>query len=149
MHAGRIMQLDTPEVLYQRPANAFVARFVGFENLIPMKVVARDGVKITAEMAGGVRLTLGLEHFGAIPDSFILACRADGLAVSDNVNVEGIPATLGLRTYLGRAYQYQCETGAGLLLANGPLTRPLDIGANAKLVPVPEQCTILAPEAEA
>ena len=146
MHAGKIMQLDTPEILYQRPANAFVARFVGFENLIPMTVVARDGTKITAEMAGGVKLTLGLEHFGHIPDRFILACRADGLSVTENAGMEGIPATLGLRTYLGRAYQYQCDTAAGHFLANGPLTRPLDIGANAKLVPVPEQCTILAPE---
>ena len=146
MHAGRIMQLDTPETLYQRPANAFVARFVGFENLIPMTVVARDGAKITAEAAGGIRLTLSLEDFGHIPDSFILACRADGLAVTDNRGMEGIPATLGLRTYLGRAYQYQCETPAGHLTANGPLTRPLDIGATARLVPVPEQCTILAPE---
>ena len=147
MHAGRIMQLDTPETLYQRPANAFVARFVGFENLIPMKVVARDGANITAEAAGGVRLTLSQDQFGPIPDSFILACRADGLAVT--TGADGIPATLGLRTYLGRAYQYQCDTPAGHLTANGPLTRPLEIGAAAKLVPVPEQCTILAPEASA
>jgi putative spermidine/putrescine transport system ATP-binding protein len=146
MHAGKIMQLDTPERLYQRPANAFVARFVGFENLIAMTVVERDGAKITAEAAGGVRLTLGLEQFGDIPDSFILACRADGLMVTDNLALEGIPATLGLRTYLGRAYQYQAETAAGALLANGPLTRPLQAGVAAKLVPVPEQCTILAPE---
>lgn len=145
MHAGRIMQLDTPERLYQRPANSFVARFVGFENLIPMKVVARDGAKITAEMAGGARLTLPLEQFGAIPDSFILACRADGLQVSGNA-MEGIPATLGLRTYIGRAYQYQCDTPAGTLVANGPLTRPQEPGTSAKLVPAPEQCTILAPE---
>ena len=146
MHQGRIMQLDTPERLYQRPANAFVARFVGFENLIAMSVVARDGAKITAEAAGGVRLTLSLEQFGEIPDRFVLACRADGLAVTDNVAMEGIPAVLGLRTYLGRAYQYQADTPAGALVANGPLTRPLDAGVNAKLVPVPEQCTILAPE---
>ena len=145
MHAGRIMQLDTPERLYQRPANSFVARFVGFENLIPMKVVARDGAKITAEMAGGSRLTLQLEQFGAIPDSFILACRADGLQVNGNA-MEGIPATLGLRTYLGRAYQYQAQTPAGTLVANGPLTRPLEPGTAVKLVPAPEQCTILAPE---
>ncbi|HTN60842.1 MAG TPA: ABC transporter ATP-binding protein [Devosia sp.] len=149
MHAGRIMQLDTPETLYQRPANGFVARFVGFENLIPMRVVARDGAKITAEAAGGVQLTLSQDAFGAIPDAFILACRADGLAVTDTADATGIPATLGLRTYLGRAYQYQCETPAGALLANGPLTRPLEIGASAKLVPVPEQCTILAPEGDA
>ena len=146
MHAGRIMQLDTPERLYQRPANAFVARFVGFENLIAMNVVERDGAKITAEAAGGVRLTLSLEQFGDIPDSFVLACRADGLQVTDNVAMEGIPATLGLRTYLGRAYQYQTETPAGALVANGPLTRPLEPGTAAKLVPMPEQCTILAPE---
>jgi putative spermidine/putrescine transport system ATP-binding protein len=146
MHAGKIMQLDTPENLYQRPANAFVARFVGFENLVPMKVVARDGAQVTAEAAGGVRLTLSLEHYGAIPDEFVLACRADGLAVTDDMVAEGIPATLGLRTYLGRAYQYQAESPAGALLANGPLTRILEPGANAKLVPVPEQCTILPVE---
>lgn len=146
MHAGKIMQLDTPENLYQRPANAFVARFVGFENLIPMKVVARDGAQVTAEAAGGVQLTLGLEHFGAIPDAFVLACRADGLSVTDNMAVEGIPTTLGLRTYLGRAYQYQSETAAGTLVANGPLSRLLEPGSAAKLVPVPDQCTILAVE---
>jgi putative spermidine/putrescine transport system ATP-binding protein len=146
MHAGKIMQLDTPENLYQRPANAFVARFVGFENLVPMQVVARDGAQITAEAAGGVKLTLSLEHFGAIPDNFVLACRADGLAVTDNMAAEGIPTTLGLRTYLGRAYQYQSETAAGMLVANGPLSRPLEPGSNAKLVPVPDQCTILAVE---
>ncbi|MBO9589686.1 ABC transporter ATP-binding protein [Devosia sp.] len=146
MHAGKIMQLDTPENLYQRPANAFVARFVGFENLVPMKVVARDGAQITAEAAGGVKLTLSLEHFGAIPDNFVLACRADGLAVTDNMAAEGIPTTLGLRTYLGRAYQYQSETAAGMLVANGLLSKPLEPGSSAKLVPVPDQCTILAVE---
>ncbi|HWV19471.1 MAG TPA: ABC transporter ATP-binding protein, partial [Devosia sp.] len=145
MHAGRVMQLDTPEVLYQRPANAFVARFVGFENLIPMSVTARDGATVTAQMTGGAKLTLSQDDFGPIPNSFILACRADGLAVTDT-GTDGIPTTLGLRTYLGRAYQYQCETPAGPLVANGPLTRPLETGATAKLVPVAEQCTILAPE---
>src|SRR5690606_15398717 len=139
------MQLDTPEVLYQRPANAFVARFVGFENLIPMQVVARDGAKVTAEMAGGSRLTLSSEDFGVIADKFVLATRADGLAVTTGGD-GGIPTTLGLRTYLGRAYQYQCDTAAGPLLANGPLTQPLEPGASAQLVPVVEQCAILAPE---
>jgi putative spermidine/putrescine transport system ATP-binding protein len=38
MNAGRIMQFDTPESALPRgPANAFVARFVGFENLIPIE----------------------------------------------------------------------------------------------------------------
>jgi putative spermidine/putrescine transport system ATP-binding protein len=146
MNQGRIMQLDTPETLYQRPANAFVARFVGFENLIAMKVAARDGARVTAAMADGATLDLSQERFGAIPDAFVLATRPDGLQVSTDPSAAGIPATLGLRTYLGRAYQYQCETGAGHLIANGALSAPREVGETARLVPVPEQCTILAPE---
>jgi putative spermidine/putrescine transport system ATP-binding protein len=145
MNAGRIMQLDTPEVLYQKPANAFVARFVGFENLIPMTVVARDGALVTAQAAGGASLNLSQELFGPIKDSFVLAARADGFVVRHAG--KGIPATLGTRTYLGRAYQYKCETGAGEITANGPLSEPLDPGANAVLAPVPEQCCILDVEA--
>ena len=147
MNAGRIMQLDTPETLYQRPANAFVARFVGFENLIPMTVVSRNGTSATAEAAGGTKLTLLQDKFGAIPDKFALATRADGLTVTADTSADGIPATLGLRTYLGRAYQYQCDTPAGRLIANGALSAPLKLGAAAKLVPAPDQCCILKSEA--
>jgi len=144
MNAGRILQLDTPEVLYQKPASAFVARFVGFENLIRMTVVERQAAIVTAEAAGGTRLHLSQDLFGPIKDDFILACRADGLAVRRDG--EGIPALLGTRTYLGRAYQYKCETAAGEITANGPLSDPLDAGARAVLTPLPEQCCILDPE---
>ena len=58
MNAGRIVQLDTPEVLYRRPNSAFVARFVGFDNLIEMKVVKREGDLVTAEVEGGALITL-------------------------------------------------------------------------------------------
>jgi len=145
MHSGRIMQFGRPEDLYRRPANAFVARFVGFENVIPMTVAARDGGTVVAE-AQAVRLALPEAALGPIPDNFLLATRAEGLAVAADPGAQRIPATLGLRTYLGRAYQYQCETPVGRLLANGPLTMPLDPGSTARLVPVPEQCAVLAPE---
>src|SRR5690606_36842498 len=56
MHEGGIMLFDSTEELYQRPANAFVARFVGFENLIAMRVVAPSDHMITAEALGGVAL---------------------------------------------------------------------------------------------
>ena len=146
MDQGRIMQLDTPETLYQRPANAFVARFVGFENLIALTVTGRDGPMVQAATRDGATLGLSQERFGPIPDAFILATRADGLRVSDEAGAGGLPATLGLRTYLGRAYQYQCETGAGHLVANGPLGQPFGSGTRVTLVPHPDHCAILKPE---
>ncbi|MFK0162477.1 ABC transporter ATP-binding protein [Rhizobium sp. NPDC090279] len=144
MNAGRIMQLDTPEVLYRKPANSFVARFVGFENLLPLRVVGREGAFVTAEATGGARIVLSQDVFGPIPDSFILGCRADGLVVHREGN--GLPAVLGMRTYLGRTYQYRCETAVGDIVANGALSEPMAVGDSAVLLPAPEQCCILAPE---
>lgn len=145
MNAGRIMQLDTPEVLYQRPANSFVARFVGFENLIDMTVAERNGETVVARTKDGASLQLSQERLGPIPDRFILAARPDGLAVTREGN--GIPVALGIRTYLGRAYQYQCATDAGSYLGNGSLSEPLETGERAFLSPVAEQCCILPPDA--
>jgi ABC-type Fe3+/spermidine/putrescine transport system ATPase subunit len=42
MRAGRIEQIDTPERVYSRPANRYVAGFVGSTNLFEARVVARD-----------------------------------------------------------------------------------------------------------
>ncbi|RDI58851.1 ABC transporter ATP-binding protein [Microvirga subterranea] len=145
MNAGRLMQFDRPETLYRQPANTFVARFVGFENIVPFKVVARDAEVVTAETSG-MRIRLSQTAYGPIPDTFLLASRPDGLQVTTDLSAKGLPATLGLRTYLGRAYQYQCETAAGHLVANGSLTAPLESGTQVRLVPAPEQSCILATE---
>jgi len=42
-HQGRIQQIDEPTTLYERPANAFVAQFIGENNQIQGRVVAIDG----------------------------------------------------------------------------------------------------------
>ncbi len=147
MNAGRIMQLDTPEVLYSRPANAFVADFVGFENLIPMRAVAEAGNAVRAEMAGGVTLDLPKDQFTVPARDFVLASRAEGLLVAPAGTARGIPARLGLRTYLGRAYQYQCEIpGGAVIKANGPLSQAFAPGTDVMLVPQHEQCCLLPKE---
>jgi putative spermidine/putrescine transport system ATP-binding protein len=144
MNAGRIMQLDAPEVLYSRPANAFVAKFVGFENMLPMQVVAEAGDAVRAEMPGGATVDLPRSGFNVTSRDFVFASRPEGLMVTTDGH--GIPATLGLRTYLGRAYQYRCETSAGELVANGPLAQPFEPGTQVKLVPQPDQCCLLPVE---
>jgi ABC-type Fe3+/spermidine/putrescine transport system ATPase subunit len=40
---GRIEQIGTPQEVYRQPANAYVARFLGFLNLIDGKVVDSEG----------------------------------------------------------------------------------------------------------
>jgi len=141
MDRGRIVQFDRPEVLYARPADAFVARFVGFDTLLPLAVTAREGPLVRAAGEGGIGLSLDERDFGRLPDRFTLAARADGLA--PGTGEEGIPAVVGLRTYLGRAYQYKCATPAGPIVFNGPLTRKLETGDAVRLAPVAASCAVL------
>jgi putative spermidine/putrescine transport system ATP-binding protein len=143
MKGGRIMQLDTPEVLYSQPASVFVANFVGFDNMIEMEVVAEAGDAVRAQMAGGSMIELSKSQFTVPSKKFLFAARPEGLSVAPVDSGVGIPATLGMRTYIGRAYQYHCETAGGAMIANGPQTNPFTSGNKATLVPQPEQCCLL------
>src|SRR5256885_16640568 len=70
-NAGRIEQVGTPAEVYERPASAFVAGFVGTSNLIegdaPLAILGRAGVysvrpeKLRADTALDVDLPEG-EH---------------------------------------------------------------------------------------
>ncbi|WP_069301733.1 ABC transporter ATP-binding protein [Neptunicoccus sediminis] len=147
MKGGKIMQLDTPEVLYSQPANAFVADFVGFDNIIEMEAVAEAGDAIRAQMAGGSTIDLPKSQFAVPGKKFLFATRPEGLLVAPEGSGSGIPAQLGMRTYIGRAYQYHCDTAGGTVMANGPQTTPFESGSAAMLIPQPEQCCLLPIEA--
>jgi len=49
---GIIQQISTPDVLYEKPENAFVAQFIGENNRLSGKVIAIDGDKCTVEVEG-------------------------------------------------------------------------------------------------
>jgi putative spermidine/putrescine transport system ATP-binding protein len=52
-HRGRIQQLDAPESIYERPANAFVARFIGENNRFDGSLETVDGDQCTVRIATG------------------------------------------------------------------------------------------------
>jgi putative spermidine/putrescine transport system ATP-binding protein len=46
LDGGRLLQFDTPEALYERPANSRVARFVGHSTLLPATVHASGEIDV-------------------------------------------------------------------------------------------------------
>ncbi len=71
MHEGRLLQVDTPEAIYERPTTRFVADFIGRTNFLEATVAGRDEVVL----ANGDRLRLSSDH-------------ADGTAVAVTVRPE-------------------------------------------------------------
>ncbi len=56
MNLGVVEQLATPKELYQRPASAFVAGFIGTSNLITLRVDRRHDGLVTMDLGEGERI---------------------------------------------------------------------------------------------
>src|SRR4029077_3661178 len=112
MNEGLLQQCGTPEEIYERPANAFVAGFIGISNLLPGKVEDHGGrlqtnqvipVELSSDVAAGDAVFVCVR-----PEKLRLGPQAEG-----NVSVEG---TVVETVYLGTATQYLLELAPGLRL---------------------------------
>jgi putative spermidine/putrescine transport system ATP-binding protein len=54
---GVVQQLATPDAIYERPANSFVAQFIGENNRLRGRICAIDGELCRVELAGGEQVT--------------------------------------------------------------------------------------------
>ncbi len=52
MHAGRLEQIGSPEEIYGRPRNRFVAGFIGEANLLDAEIVGREGGHWLCRLSG-------------------------------------------------------------------------------------------------
>src|SRR5713101_4081184 len=53
---GQIEQIGTPDEIYEQPASAFVADFIGNSNLFPARIVERNARYTVIETVDGLRL---------------------------------------------------------------------------------------------
>ena len=108
MDRGRVRQIGTAEALYERPADAFVAGFIGRCNLLrgaldgPGRFRARGGAALPCAP-------------GAAPPDAVLALRPERVSVE--TGGEGLPARLLAVTYLGAQTEYHLDLGGTKLLA--------------------------------
>lgn len=78
---GVIQQLATATQLYERPDNAFVARFIGENNEIPGRIVAIDGDMCDVEVAEREVLRAVNVAKGSIDDAVKLSLRPERIRV--------------------------------------------------------------------
>jgi len=86
MNAGRIEQLGSPVELYESPASAYVANFLGQSNLLPGTVLERSGGTVVYE-AAGARLTMPAQRCRAAGRDVLVGVRPEKVRLS----VEGPP----------------------------------------------------------
>jgi iron(III) transport system ATP-binding protein len=132
---GRIQQLGTPIELYDRPANRFVATFLGTVNLIE-GTIRPDG----SFAAEGFTLT-GL---GGTPGPACISIRPQDITVGPQER--GIAATIAEREFLGGITRYHAQAGSQQIVVDALHRRGTgahDVGATVGLVIEPAQVSVL------
>ena len=86
MHLGEVQQFADPDTVYNKPANLFVARFMGAPpmNTLPARVVAESGSLFAMIGADEIRLPLAGTHAGPRSISTARWCSASGPNASPN-----------------------------------------------------------------
>jgi len=104
MNLGEIQQIGTPQAIYQRPANLFVASFIGRTNLLDGEIRMENGTA-NLSVAGGytvpVTTLLSEEQKN---QKVVVSVRPEEFII--NRDGEGIPATVVSSTFLGLNMHY-------------------------------------------
>jgi len=128
MSNGEIQQIGAPEDVYIRPANRFVAEFVGRVNLIEGVVSVVDGGKVVLDVDGGRRLTVDSIDSARVSERLTVVVRPEAmtlLAADDPLNGTNTwDVDVHATAFLGDHYEYELEAGSLRLIAQ--TSRPLD-----------------------
>ncbi len=86
MNAGVIQQVDSPRAIYEHPANAFVAGFIGRMNFLTAKVLAvsengEDGVELTVDAGVGVPVRARSAQRRSLDEEVTLCVRPEGIGL--------------------------------------------------------------------
>jgi putative spermidine/putrescine transport system ATP-binding protein len=108
---GRVQQIGTPSDLHERPANSHVADFMGYRNLLPMRVTGVSGSAVTVEGAG---MTLRGTAVGSVAagDEVVAGIRPEDLQLGS----DGVPVTVEVVEYQGREVAVEARTNDGVRL---------------------------------
>jgi len=97
---GRIQQLATPDDLYERPENAFVAQFIGENNQLGGVVKAVEGENVQVEIDGGMTAHALAVNCGPVGSRTMLSIRPERVTLNgDGPNKS--PALVKELIYLG------------------------------------------------
>jgi spermidine/putrescine transport system ATP-binding protein len=135
MNAGRIEQLGPPTELYEHPATAFVAGFLGVSNLLPGKVESSAAIRLDDGTV--VRATVN-GRSGEVA----AGVRPEKITIGAGGGANELPGTVSETAYIGVATHVVVRTSAGIVQV---FAQNMDAGGR---VPAPGTNVVLswAPE---
>ena len=129
MNKGYIQQIGTPIEVYNKPANTFVASFIGAPAMNLLNVTYKDGV-IT--FSDGNTLTLPKHYLEekVLPEEFILGIRPENIKTTFKEDKDCYPVEIQVAELLGREYYVHTLFGGIDLVSNTEVNEKLSMHDN-------------------
>ena len=147
MRAGTIQQVGPPKEVYAEPASAYAANFLGYRNLLPVKLTAAEGERATVVTQGGVELSGTLRDRLSPGDDAVAAIRPEDVSVlpADRKEQGAFSGTVELAEFLGRDSELSvpAELGESVIVRT---TGDWKVGSKVSLQLPPERLFVFARE---
>ena len=155
MNGGRVEQIGGPREIYEHPATAFVADFIGSLNAFELHVDELVGGYAVMRLGDGERVIAPVDSDARAGDSFRVAVRPERVQIGPvgspapdgGCRLEGTIAEI---VYLGMYTQFHVETGAGRLISHRLADEPIvgvEVGSRVVLSWEPEHTSVLGDSA--
>jgi len=134
MRDGKLLQMGTPDEIYNRPADLFVANFTGATNELNGILTERNGAFGFVDIGGGQRVEVSLLHDIGPGEKVRIALRPENIALGMNGDSNAFRARVLDRRYQGTQTVYDIDLSGHRLeaLELGTAARH-DIGADTQV----------------
>jgi iron(III) transport system ATP-binding protein len=109
MRDGKLLQLGSPDEIYNRPADLFVANFTGATNELAGTLVERNGTFGLIDFGGGRRGEAALLQQLAPGDKVRIALRPENIAIGKQDGGNSFMANVVDRRYQGTQTVYDID----------------------------------------
>src|SRR5881275_244837 len=109
MRDGKLLQMDTPDQIYNRPADLFVANFTGATNELASTLVGRNGEFGVIDFGDGRRGEAALLHALNLGEKVRIALRPENIGIGRQDGGNIFPARVLDRRYQGTQTVYDID----------------------------------------
>lgn len=128
MNAGYIQQVDTPRAIYRRPANRFVADFIGVANFLECRIGPDRSLRLMSDT--GVQLPVVVPHDMMAGVPLTLMVRPEEIRL--HLDPSG-QARITKKIFVGEAVDYLLGLGDSTLRVRADADLDLPVGAVVSL----------------
>ncbi|WP_280267133.1 ABC transporter ATP-binding protein [Nocardia wallacei] len=144
LREGRVVQVDTPEAIWRRPVDTFVARALGQPEMNLVDAVVDNGRLVVPGTGFGVAVPSGVEIAGGRARVGVRPCDVTVAAGGGRPGVVAVQGRITLAERLGRNVEVSVDVGGVSLIALSPGGPHIREGAEVTLTIPPADVHIFA-----